>query len=160
MSNALKFLLLAVGCIIVVGLISLGIYITDKGKTDATGSLAQYSSTAGESEDVKLRLYDNTDVLGSEIVKLIREYDNHDYISIVVDTAGGNPVAYVNPCRAIGVTPPSYNTGTKYSALPKEKIDSNYINEAGTFHSAIYYDENDVLACIWFDQAGQASEEE
>lgn len=152
MGNVWKFLLLAVGCIIVIALISLSLRVSKKGEADTEKNLGQYNRIASDAQDADLKLYDNIEVKGSEIVELIKEYNDHDYLSVVVDTNGGSSTAYINPCVATGITMPVTNTGIDYSALPSSKSSGNYINEAGIFRSLVYYDSNDVLACIWFTQ--------
>lgn len=152
MGNVWKFLLLAVGCIIVVALITLSLRVSNKGESDTDKNLGQYNEYAGNAEDVDLKIYDNVDVKGSEIVELIKKYNEHEYLSVVVDTNGGVSTAYINPCAATGITLPSVNSGVDYSALPSNKGNVNYINESGMFHSMVYYDANDVVACIWFTQ--------
>ncbi|HKL79777.1 MAG TPA: hypothetical protein VJ888_04995 [Mobilitalea sp.] len=152
MSNVLKFLLLAFGCIIVIGLITLSGRISKKGEGDSEQNLGQYNNVASAAEDADLKLYDNVDVKGSEIVDLIKKYNNHEYLSIVVDTKRGVSTAYVNACAETVDALPTTNSGIDFSALSDSKSNANYINEADTFHSTVYYDENDVVACIWFVQ--------
>ncbi len=152
MGNVWKFLLLAVGCIIVVALITLSLRVSDKGETDTEKNLGQYNMIASAAEDTDLKLYDNIEVKGSEITGLIKKYNDHDYLSVVVDTKAGTSTAYVNPCVATGITMPVTNSGVDYSALPTTKASVNYINEAAIFRSYVYYDSNDIVACIWFTQ--------
>ena len=152
MGNIWKFLLLAVGCIIVVALITLSLRVSKKGEGDTEKNLVQYSKVASDAEDIDLKIYDNVEVKGSEIVDLIKKYNDNEYLSIVVDTNSGVSTAYINPCLAIGVTAPTVNSGIDFSALPTAKSNSNYINQAGMFHSTVYYDANDVVACVWFTQ--------
>ncbi len=152
MSNIWKFLLLAVGCIIVVALITLSLRVSKKGEGDTEKNLGQYNEVASDAEEVDLKIYDGVEVKGSEIVELIKKYNDNEYLSIVVDTNGGVSTAYINPCAATGVTVPTTNSGIDFSALPTSKSNANYINEGGLFRSTVYYDANDVVACIWFQQ--------
>lgn len=152
MGNIWKFLLLAVGCIIVVALITLSLRVSKKGEGDTEKNLGLYSKVVSNAEDIDLKIYDNVDVKGSEILELIKKYKDNDYLSIVVDTNGGASTAYINPCSATGVTAPILNSGVDFSALPSAKSNANYINHAGIFHSTVYYDANDVVACVWFTQ--------
>lgn len=151
MNNALKFLLLAAGCALVVLLITVGVKTANKGNDDIEGNVDQYSEAASGYEDVDKTVYDGSIVLGSEVKRLIENYNEEDYLSIVVDTVRGASTAYVNACTVTGLTVTT-NSGIDFSAIPKLKTDNNYINEAGEFLATIYYDANDVVACIWFQQ--------
>lgn len=151
MSNALKFLLLAVGCAIVVLLITVGVKTANKGKDGIDGNVDQYSKAASNYEDVDLKVYDGNIVLGNEVKRVIEDYNDDDYISVVVVTLKGTSSAYVNACTVTDLKV-TYNSGIDFSAVPKVKTDENYINDTGKFLSTVYYDENNVVACIWFEQ--------
>lgn len=151
MSNTLKFLILAATCALVILLITIGIKTANKGKDDIEGNVNEYSSASGDYHDVDLELYDGTIVRGAEIKRLIESYNDDEYLSIVVKTKRGESRAYINSCNIAGLTVTT-NSGIDYSALPKLKSDSNYISATGKFLSTVYYDTNDVVACIWFQQ--------
>lgn len=151
MNNTLKFLILAATCALVILLITIGIKTANKGKDDIEGNVNEYSTTSGDYNNVDLELYDGTIVRGAEIKRLIESYNDDDYLSVVVKTKRGESRAYINSCKINGLTVTT-NSGIDYSALPKLKSDSNYISATGEFLSTVYYDTNDVVACIWFQQ--------
>ncbi|MDF2942798.1 MAG: hypothetical protein K0S01_1656 [Herbinix sp.] len=152
MNNALKFLLLAAGCALVVLLITVGVKTASKGKDDIDGNIGQYSKNASDYKEVDKTVYDGTVVLGTEVKRMIETYDKDDYLSIVVDTSRGVSTAYVNKCVVPALTV-STNSGIKYSGMATlQKSDSNYINDSGEFLASVHYDENNVAACIWFQQ--------
>jgi hypothetical protein len=152
MNNALKFLLLAAGCAVVVLLITVGIKTANKGKEDVDQNIGQYSEAASNYEDVEKTVYDGTVVLGTEVKRLIETYDDDDYLSIVVDTTKGVSTSYINTCEVPDLTV-STDSGIKFSGMSLlKKTDSNYINDAGEFLTKVHYDENNVAACIWFQQ--------
>jgi hypothetical protein len=152
MNNALKFLLLAAGCALVVLLITVGVKTANKGKEDVDSNIGQYSEAASHYEDVDKTVYDGTIVLGTEVKRLIETYDDDEYLSIVVDTVGGVATSYVNTCEVPELTV-STDSGIKYSGMSLlTKVDANYINDAGEFLTTVYYDDNNVAACIWFQQ--------
>jgi len=152
MNNALKFLLLAAGCAVVVLLITVGVKTANKGKEDIDGNVGQYSEAAGAYDEVDKTVYDGTTVLGKEVKRLIETYDEDDYLSIVVDTLRGVSTAYVNVCVVPDLTITT-NSGVKFSGMSiLKKTDANYINDAGEFLASVHYDENNVAACIRFQQ--------
>ena len=151
MNNALKFLLFAAGCAIVVLLITVGMKTANKGKEDIEGNVGQYSEAASNYEDVDKTVYDGTVVLGSEVKRVLEEYNAEDYLSVVVDTSRGTSTSYINACAVTGLTV-TPNSGIDFSALPSAKTDPNYINDSGKFLATVYYDDNNVVGCIWFQQ--------
>ncbi len=150
MGNVWKFLLLAVGCIIVVGLITLSLRISNKGESDTSKNLEVYSRLAGDAEDMKLKRLDETEVKGSEIKEFIREYKKDDYLSIKVINGKKDTEDYLhsstinNRIATIGAA--------VTTAISEDPAESNYINDAGIFKAEVIYDHNDVIACVRFTQ--------
>ena len=150
MGNIWKFLLLAVGCIIVVALITLSLRISKKGEGDTEKNLGQYSKVAGDAEDAELKMYDGTEVNGSEIKALIRKYGGDDYLSIKVINGKSDTEDYIHASTIInGVATIGAALTTAISENPA--VD-NYINDGGTFKGALFYDQNDIVACLRFTQ--------
>lgn len=160
MNNVLKFLLLAFGCIIVIGLITLSARISKKGESDTEQNLETYNRVAGDAEDIDLKIYDGQETQGSEIKDLIRKYSKHDYLSIKVINGKKNTEDYIHVST---VTSEEATTGAQVTTLAAigEKDDTvisdkpsdvNYINDVGIFMTKVIYDKNDVVACLLFTQ--------
>lgn len=151
MNNALKFLMLAAGCALVVLLITVGVKTANKGKEDTDGNLDQYSAMASDYEDIDLKVYDDTTVLGSEIKRLINEKEGDEYLSIKVINGKSDEEDYIHT-STIG-TKNVVTIGTALTtAIATNTSAANYINDSGTFKSTVLYDQNDVVACIRFIQ--------
>jgi len=151
MNNALKFLLLAAGCALVVLLITVGVKTANKGKEDTDGNLDQYSKMASEYEDIDLKVYDNTTVLGSEVKRLINEKARDEYLSIKVKNGKGYEEDYIHTATIGASNIVKIETAVTTAIATKTSSD-NYINDAGTFTSDVLYDQNDIVACIRFVQ--------
>lgn len=150
MSNIWKFLLLAVGCIIVVALITLSLRVSKKGEGDTEKNLGQYNKIAGDAEDVDLKMFDGTEVNGSEIKDLIRKHQGNDYLSIKVINGKNDTEDYIHGST---ITNGVVTIGTALTtAISENPSDDNYINDGGTFKAAVFYDQNDVVGCIRFTQ--------
>lgn len=152
MNNALKFLLLAVGCILVVGLISLGMFITEKGKTDAGTSLAQYSEAAGSADDIELKIYDGNEVSGSEVKRLIKNRAGDEYLSIKVINGKNNEEDYIHGSTIEDNILTEIESTPDDTTISENPGDNHYINDNGIFKAELFYDSNDILACIRFQQ--------
>ena len=150
MSNIWKFLLLAVGCIIVVALITLSLRVSKKGESDTEKNLGQYNRVAGDAEDAELTMYEGTEVNGSEIKDLIRRHSGDDYISIKVINGKKDTEDYIHVST---ITNGVATIGAELSTAVSEKTsDDHYINDGGTFKAAVFYDQNDIVACLRFIQ--------
>lgn len=150
MNNALKFLLLAAGCAVVVLLITIGVKTANKGKEDTNGNLDQYSKLAGEYEDIELKVYDNAVVLGSEIKQLIKDNQKNNYLSIKVRNGKNNDEDYLYSSTITdNVVTIGNQVNTAVSTTPSS---ANYINDAGKFLCKVFYDKNGVVACLQFQQ--------
>jgi hypothetical protein len=150
MNNALKFLLLAAGCALVVLLITVGVKTANKGKEDTDGNLDQYSALAGEYEDIELKVYDSATVLGSEVKRLIDEKAGDKFLSIKVINGKSDEEDYINSSTITsGVASITATSAVTVSTSPK---DTNYINDSGTFLCEMFYDLNGVVACLRFTQ--------
>ncbi|HKL79778.1 MAG TPA: hypothetical protein VJ888_05000 [Mobilitalea sp.] len=160
MNNVLKFLLLAFGCIIVIGLITLSGRISKKGESDTEQNLETYNRAAGDAEDIELKIFDGQETQGSEIKELIRKYSSHDYLSIKVINGKTNTEDYIHESTITSkeataeteVTTVAAIGDKDDTAISDKPSDTNYINDVGIFKTEVIYDQNDVVACLRFTQ--------
>lgn len=89
MENALKFVLLAVGLIIVVALVGYGFSLTSVGQNLLNGGMSQLTATTATMADMDKQLYDNTTVTGKEVVTAIKKYNDGGCLVIVITKVGG-----------------------------------------------------------------------
>ena len=151
MNNALKFLLLAAGCALVVLLITVGVKTANKGKENTNGNLDQYSKMASNYDDIELKVYEGTEVLGKEVKSLIHDLAGDDFISIRVINGKVDTEDYIH---TPSISSSSVVTGiaTVTTAVSNVPSAGNYINDSGTFLCDVLYDQNDVVACLRFTQ--------
>jgi hypothetical protein len=150
MSNALKFLLLAAGCGLVILLITVAVMTAKKGEDDTNANLDQYSRMAGEYEDIDLKVYDSSVILGSEVKDLIKGNSGDSYLSIKVLNGKGNTTDYIHVSTiASNIVTIGAVSAAAVSASP---ADLNYINDSGTFLCETLYDQNGVVACLRLKQ--------
>jgi hypothetical protein len=150
MSNALKFLLLAAGCGLVILLITVAVMTAKKGENDTNANLDQYSSMAGEYEDIDLKVYDGNVVMGSTIKDLIGKYAGSDYFSVKVHNGKGNTTDYI---RSSTIASNTVTIGTaSAAAVSANPSEVSYINDSGTFLCEVLCDQNGIIACLRFDQ--------
>jgi len=151
MNNALKFLLLAAGCAIVVLLITVGVKTANKGKEDTDGNLDQYSAMAGDYEDIDLKVYDEDIILGSEVKNLIKDNTGDSYVSIKVTNGKSDTEDYIH-ASTIGTNNVVTIGAVVTTAVSTSSSADNFINDAGLFLCSVLYDQNGVVACLRFIQ--------
>lgn len=150
MNNALKFLLFAAGCAIVVLLITVGVKTANKGKEDIESNVGQYSEAASKYEDIAIKVYDQSITLGSEVKRLIADYADNDYLSIKVINGKTDTEDYIH-ASTITSNVATIDADVAITAST-DPADDNYINDAGTFYGEVFYDQNGVVACLQFKQ--------
>lgn len=170
MDSVKKILFFAVGLIMTVGFIAIGMQLFNKSKDMITGTTEEYDNIVGNYEDAKYDLFEGDDafVSGSEIIKLIEDLD-YDGIKVYVkngeykeknkSTAGaanestGDGVLYRKTSEAsCGYEEPgvTYKTAVRY--MKDQKKAMYYINPTGMFSSTVVRDGNNSVTEIVFEQ--------
>ena len=75
MENSLKGLMLAAGIIITCIIISLGFYIAREARDTASEGTGQINQLQAEFTDASKTMYDGTEVSGSEVLNVIRQWE-------------------------------------------------------------------------------------
>lgn len=170
MDSVKKILFFAVGLIMTVGFIAIGMQLFNKSKDMITGTTEEYDNIVGNYEDTKYDLFDGEDavVSGSEIIKLIEDLDydgikvyvkNGEYVNSNETSSGGknestgNGVLYVKTSEAsCGYEDPgvTYKTAVRY--MKDQKKEMYYINPTGMFSSEVVRDGNNSVTEILFVQ--------
>ena len=151
MNTGLKIFLFAVGAVIIVLFIALGISTGATGKAIAEIGTSQVKEATEEKISLLRATYDGNSVIGSELVSLIEEtIGDKDVLSIVVRTLDGSRTDYnytydaVN--QSISITS---NTST---AITDSKSSNSYINRNSLYACEVETDMNDNIICLWFEQ--------
>lgn len=150
MNNALKFLLLAAGCALVVLLITYAVKTAEKGKDDVDGNLGQYSKVSSEYDDMALKVYDGNEVKGAEVKRMIGENADNEFLSIKVINGKSDIEDYIH--TAVITSNVAAIGAALTTAVAVDPAATNYINDNGMFLGKVFYDENGVVACVQFTQ--------
>lgn len=149
-SEATKIIILVATVIVVCILCAVGFKVTNSGKAGANTATDQFNGITSEYADVEAALYDNSIILGSEVVNLIKKIvENEYYISIEVATLDGSTRSYNYIYDHESADMTKIGADTK---VPEHKSEYAYINSMAEFLGSVYQDSNDNIVCIRFEQ--------
>lgn len=153
------FLLLIVAAFVGIFLIAYGVF---------NGTKQEASDTVGQVTSLAFKDFDNTRVLGSEVIQAAEKYKNRPQFAILiktgktpagfyaVNTSSATPVAYTGtPATGKVGAPGSVNADAMVSTSQmSDPTDvAHFVNKTATFVSKIYTDEVGEVRLIEFTQA-------
>ena len=137
-SDATKILIIAGTIIIVCVIVALGFKMINEGRASAGSGINQFNSMTSEYSDVSLTNYDGANVLGSEVISLIKKAKEREYIfTINVKTKLGTKIEY---------------HGTAPSPLSTSPTSNDYINPNAQFLGVVTKNDNGIIIDISFTQ--------
>lgn len=148
MENSLKGLILAAGTVITCIIISLGFYIAREAKDTAASGAGQINKLNAEFAENEKTLYDGTEVSGSEVLNVIRRFQN-DVCGIYVTT---------NKCSTFygySFDPVSGDLIEQMEntyKLARAEENKEYINPSARFLGTVIRDINNTITGIEFTQ--------
>lgn len=151
MNTGLKIFLFAVGAVIIVLFIALGISTGSTGKAIAEIGTSQVKEATEDKVSLLKAKYDGNSVIGSELVSLIEEtIEDEDVLSIVVRTLDGSRTDYNYTYDAVNKT--ISKTASTTTKITDRKSSNSYINRNSLYTCAVATDLNGSIICLWFEQ--------
>ncbi len=140
MDTAKKIILFAVGIILVVGFIAIGMSIFNKGRSSVNNTTSQFDSLTSQYDDVEYANLDGGTASGSEVVRLIQGLEKKDDgVTITVKTKAD-----------------ASSNGTTYSKTQKyevtDKQNAGYINPSASFNAKVTKNTNGLVSNVTFTQ--------
>lgn len=151
MSNATKFLLGAVGLIVVVLLCAVIITTMNKGRGSINNSMDSYDNMVSQFDDVKFSVYADAVASGSDIINLIKNLKQSDGVQIEVINKTATVVYDFDATGALKGTDTAGATYT-LSAISDKSQANAYINSLGSFDGSVIRDNNGAITKVSFKQ--------
>lgn len=151
MSNASKFLLIAMGLIITFILCAIGFNIMNKGRSSVNATMDSYDDMIGQVGDVKFSIYADSSASGSDVVNLVKNLKASDGVNIVVTNKSGSTVTYSNTTGTVAGKDTSGVTYTLADISDRSKT-AAYINSLASFDGSLSRDANGVITAVNFVQ--------
>ena len=154
MENSLKMLMIGAAVVITLAVITSGFFILRQGQGILKNSTEKISEISSDIEESEFTMYDNQKISGSEVVNLVRKYDDKR-MGIFVETGKDtNGEWYIN--NVSGVTSNDYigEIGTSGEEISKmvDENNSEYVNPNGKFLGKVLRNENDSIIGLYFVQ--------
>ena len=137
MDTTRKIIMFAVGIILAISFIAIGVSIFNRARNNVTTATARYDGLIGDLENDYSGYKANDVIKGSELTSLISQLSSSDGVKISVKTAAA----------AAAVTYEATN-----SKVPTKKTDKNYINPAGYFEVSNKTEMNGYVSQLDFVQ--------
>ena len=146
MGASKSFIKNAVGILIVVAICFVAVTIYKKGNDSINNSMRDYDEIISQFGTIQWKNYDNTTVLGSQIIELLKGLKPEDVITIEVQN-GASTKAQQYTYDEIQET-----NSTILSDIVDKTNTERYINPRASFESTLDYDKNNELSKVIFKQ--------
>ena len=150
--NVLSFIKWAAGIVITLAIISIAFIVFNTSKDATMRSIKQLGEMNAQIAESNLTMYDDLEISGSEVINVIRKYQD-DYLGIQVITGndpGGTWYGY-----NVTISGSTGTIGSEASSDLRDAIDttsSQYVNPNGEFLGKVYRDANGMIVGLVFDQ--------
>lgn len=149
MGASKSFIKNAVGILLVVAICFVAVTIYKKGNDSINDSLSDYDELIAQFDNAKLKNYDNSTALGSQIIDLLKNLEAED--GVTIEVWNGYSIKE-NKAQTY-----SYNDiHKKDSTILSDIIDKTkkeyYINPNASFTSSVVYDDNSEISSVIFKQ--------
>lgn len=146
MGASKSFIKNAVGILIVVAICFVAVTIYKKGNDSINNSMRDYDEIISQFGTIQWKNYDNTTVLGSQIIELLKGLKPEDVITIEVQN-GASTKAQQYTYDEIQET-----NSTILSDIVDKTNTEKYINPRASFTARLDYDDNNELSKVIFQQ--------
>lgn len=148
MENSLKGLVLAAGTIITCIVIGLGFYIAREARDTASGGAGQINRLNAEFSDTSKTMYEGTEVSGSEVLNVVRKFQNES-VGIMVKT---NKTSTFYTYMFDVSTGELGSKATSDYKQAQNELSTSYINPNGRFEGGVVRDSNGTITGLTFTQ--------
>ncbi len=154
MENSLKMLMIGAAVVITLAVITSGFFILRQGQGILKNSTEKIGEISSDIEESEFTMYEDQKISGSEVVNLVRKYDDKR-MGIYVETGKDtNGEWYIN--NISGITSNDYigeisSSGEKISKMIDEN-NNEYVNPSGKFLGKVIRNENDTIIGLYFVQ--------
>lgn len=150
--NVLGFIKWAAGIVITLAIISIAFIVFNIAKDGTMAGVNKISSMNAQIAESDITIYDDQEVSGSEVVNVIRKF-NERYLAIQVQTGkntGGTWYGYSASISSGIATIGSVSSSAIADAIDEKN--AHYINPNGRFMGKVYRDNNGAVVAVVFSQ--------
>lgn len=155
MENSLKMLMIGAAVAITLAVVTSGFFILRQGQGILKSSTSKISEISSDIEETEFTIYQDQEVSGSEVVNVIRKYENERigiYVETGKDSSGSwyiNSISNVDSDDLVGEI--SSSSTTDFSNIIDES-EKEYVNPNGRFLGKVIRNENKSVIGLYFVQ--------
>lgn len=156
MENSLKAVLIGAGVVITLIVVSIGFILMRSGQTTALAAIGKLDQLNVDMTESQYTMYNNMEISGSEVINVIRKFED-EYIGVKVETKKHTVgVWYINTVNVTGNVTGDVGkiTGaaTDDISVAIDEKSSKYVNPNGVFLGKLVRDENGTIVALVFTQ--------
>lgn len=152
-NNALKFLLAAGSCIVVILLLAFGFGIMNKGRSSANQTMESYDNMVSQFDDIKFSVYADSTTTGSDVINLLKNLNASDGVQIIVVNKSATAVTYgINASGVLEGTTVAGGATYNLASVSDKTVTAAYINSLASFEGSLTRDANGAISAVTFTQ--------
>ncbi|MEA1975252.1 MAG: hypothetical protein U9N10_06785 [Bacillota bacterium] len=154
MENSLKMLMIGAAVVITLAVITSGFFILRQGQGILKNSAEKISVISTDIEETEFTMYEDQEVSGSEVVNVVRKYDDERMGVFVRTGKDSSGEWYINNISGISSNDYIGEITTVGENISKMIDESNneYVNPNGKFLGKVIRNENDSIIGLYFVQ--------
>lgn len=149
MGASKSFIKNAVGILLVVAICFVAVTIYKKGNDSINNSLSDYDELIAQFDNAKLKSYDNSTVLGSHIIELLKTLEAED--GVTIEVWNGYSIKE-DKAQSYSYSDIHKKDSTILSDIIDKTKKEYYINPNASFVSSVVYDDNNEISSVIFKQ--------
>ncbi len=157
MENSLKMLMIGAAVAITLAVITSGFFILRQGQGILKSSTSKISQISSDIEETEFTIYEDQEVSGSEVVNVVRKYDEERVGIFVATGKDPNGSWYIEDIDGTNFSSDDFvgeissSGGNSISELIDTSNDE-YVNPNGRFLGKVIRNENDSIIGLAFTQ--------
>jgi maltose-binding protein MalE len=152
MENSLKAVLIGAGVVITLIVVSIGFILMRSGQTTALAAIGKLDQLNVDMTESQYTMYNNMEISGSEVINVIRKFED-EYIGVKVETKKHTVgVWYINTVNVTGDVGKITGAATDDISVAIDEKSSKYVNPNGVFLGKLVRDENGTIVALVFTQ--------
>ena len=149
MGASKSFIKNAVGILIVVAICFVAVTIYKKGNNSINNSLRDYDKLIAQFDNAKLKSYDNSTVLGSQITELLKTLEAD--VGVSIEVWNGYSIKE-NQAQTYTYNDIHKTDSTILSDITDKTKKEYFINPNASFSASVVYDDNAEVSSVIFKQ--------
>ena len=153
LNDATKVFIIVSTVIVVCVLCAVGFKLVNEGKSSVNASTNNFNNMTSQYSEIDLAIYDGSDVMGSEVLSLIRRVEGEEVAIGVKTKKIQSPSDYTYYNKKLNSTDKTLTESGTHQISEAETVNNdNYINLFAQFRGSVVKNDNGIIVAIKFEQ--------